>query len=282
MTTSTASAGPLPHAEDRAGPWVGRAWDPAEGGPCVVTLRGEDVVDVTSPDIATVRDLLELDDPPGRLARGGRAAARQPGRAGGGGAGRRHDPAPSRRALRPAGAQGLRRDLRALDGRAGDRGARRRRPGEGRGDPRPDRRADRRLVARHRPGSEAAAAAKAALIAEGLWSQYLEVGHRAGRRGLHQGPADVGGGLGRRPSGCTRSRAGTTPSPRWCSRCRAAGASSAPALGNDVNLRDVEGRSALLLGKAKDNNAACAIGPFIRLFDDGFGARRRARGGARR
>ena len=41
-------------------------------------------------------------------------------------------------------------------------------------------------------------------------------------------------------------------------------------LGNDVNLRDFEGRSALLLGKAKDNNASCAIGPLLRLFDDGF------------
>ena len=41
-------------------------------------------------------------------------------------------------------------------------------------------------------------------------------------------------------------------------------------LGNDVNLRDFEGRSALLLGKAKDNNASCAIGPFIRLFDANF------------
>ena len=49
-------------------------------------------------------------------------------------------------------------------------------------------------------------------------------------------------------------------------------------LGNDVNLRDVEGRSALLLGKAKDNNASAAIGPFIRLFDDELGDRRRARG----
>ena len=47
-------------------------------------------------------------------------------------------------------------------------------------------------------------------------------------------------------------------------------------LGNDVNLRDIEGRSALLLGKCKDNNASAAIGPFIRLFDADVLARRRA------
>ena len=72
-------------------------------------------------------------------------------------------------------------------------------------------------------------------------------------------------------SACIRSRSGTTPSPRSCWRARRAARSSARRLGNDVNLRDFEGRSALLLSKAKDNNASCAIGPFVRLFDDSFG-----------
>ena len=67
-----------------------------------------------------------------------------------------------------------------------------------------------------------------------------------------------------------RNRHGTTQSRRSCSSCPPTAASSERRLGNDVNLRDVEGRSALLLSKAKDNNASCAIGPFIRLFDDSF------------
>ena len=136
MTTSTASAGPLPHAEDRAGPWVGRAWDPAEGGPCVVTLKGDDVVDVTAPDIATVRDLLELDDPPGRLAAAdGRRLGSLAELAAAALAGDTTRP----RLVAPCDLQALKAcgvTFAALDGRAGDRGARRRRPGEGRGDPR--------------------------------------------------------------------------------------------------------------------------------------------------
>ena len=77
-------------------------------------------------------------------------------------------------------------------------------------------------------------------------------------------------------SAFTRFRTGTIPSPKSCSPSTAGARSWAPTLGNDVNLRDVEGRSALLLGKAKDNNASASIGPFIRLFDDSFGDRRRA------
>ena len=76
-------------------------------------------------------------------------------------------------------------------------------------------------------------------------------------------------GIWPRP-GSIRCRRGTIPSRRWRWSCRARGQIVGATLGNDVNLRDVEGRSALLLGKAKDNNASAALGPFIRLFDADF------------
>ena len=93
---------------------------------------------------------------------------------------------------------------------------------------------------------------------------------RARRGDLHQVADPLERRLGRRDRRALRFRSGTIPSPRWCWSSTANGRPRGAALGNDVNLRDFEGRSALLLGKAKDNNASCAIGPFIRLFDDGF------------
>ncbi|UCM90035.1 fumarylacetoacetate hydrolase family protein [Streptomyces marincola] len=119
------------------------------------------------------------------------------------------------------------------------------------------------------PGSPAAARAKEVLIAEGLWSQYLEVGIGPDAEVFTKAPVLSAVGLGADVGIWSRST-WNNPEPELVlavdSRGRAVGAT----LGNDVNLRDVEGRSALLLGKAKDNNASCAIGPFIRLFDDAF------------
>jgi fumarylacetoacetate (FAA) hydrolase family protein len=121
-----------------------------------------------------------------------------------------------------------------------------------------------------KPGSSEAFEVKLLLQREGLWSQYLEVGIGPDAEVFTKAQPMSAVGYG--------ASVGLHPISKWnnpepelvlavTSQSRIVGA----ALGNDVNLRDVEGRSALLLGKAKDNNAAAAIGPFIRLFDESFG-----------
>ncbi len=120
-----------------------------------------------------------------------------------------------------------------------------------------------------RPGSAAAEAVKAQLIAEGLWSQYLEVAIGPYAEIFTKAPvlASVGWGA---EVGVRADSAWNNPEPEVVVICDPAGRPVGASLGNDINLRDIEGRSALLLGKAKDNNASASVGPFIRLFDDGF------------
>ncbi len=120
-----------------------------------------------------------------------------------------------------------------------------------------------------RPGSAAAEAVKMQLIAEGLWSQYLEVAIGPYAEIFTKAPvlASVGWGA---EVGVRADSAWNNPEPEVVVICDPAGRPVGASLGNDVNLRDIEGRSALLLGKAKDNNASASVGPFIRLFDDGF------------
>ena len=120
-----------------------------------------------------------------------------------------------------------------------------------------------------KPGSEQAATLKAVLIADGLWSQYLEVAIGPDAEIFTKAPVLSSVGWGDWV-GIRSDSAWNNPEPEVVIICDPLGRPVGASLGNDVNLRDIEGRSALLLGKAKDNNASAAIGPFIRLFDDGF------------
>lgn len=117
-----------------------------------------------------------------------------------------------------------------------------------------------------RPGSAAADELKTLLIRDGLWSQYLEVAIGPDAEIFTKAPVLSAVGWGAAVGVRADSR-WNNPEPEVVLICDSQGRPRGAALGNDVNLRDFEGRSALLLGKAKDNNASCAIGPFIRLFD---------------
>jgi len=121
-----------------------------------------------------------------------------------------------------------------------------------------------------RPGSAEAARIKEVLIAAKAWSQYLEVGigpdAEIFTKSQPMSAVGTGADVGIHPKS-----AWNNPEPEVVLFANSRGTTVGAALGNDVNLRDFEGRSALLLGKAKDNNASCAIGPFLRLFDERFG-----------
>ena len=125
-------------------------------------------------------------------------------------------------------------------------------------------------LSRVRPGSADAMRLKEALITQGVWSQYLEVGigpdAEIFTKSQPMSAVGVGADIGIHPESQWNN-----PEPEVVLAVNSRGETVGATLGNDVNLRDFEGRSALLLGKAKDNNASCAIGPFMRLFDDGFG-----------
>jgi fumarylacetoacetate (FAA) hydrolase family protein len=269
-TVTLHPSGTLP-ADGYAGTLAGRVWRPDVKGASVVAIRADGVSDVTS-SFPTMRDLCETHDPAASL----KAAAGE--HIGALGDILSNTP-PERRdaskpwllapidlqAIKAAGvtfaismiervieerargnpqaAEGIRQDILRIAG-IGD-------------------------LKHLRPGSKEAATLKEALIAQGMWSQYLEVGIGPDAEifSKAQPMAAVGTGM---DAGLHPISTWNNPEPEVVLAVASDGRIVGATLGNDVNLRDVEGRSALLLSKAKDNNASCAVGPFLRFFDASF------------
>lgn len=242
---------------------VGRVWSNAAGGPCPVLLRNSRVYDLSDLS-ATVAGLLELDGIAARLASAdnlvdlGSLDDYLSGKSG--------------ELLSPIDLQAV----KAAGVTFADSMLERVIEEQAKGD------ASRARAIREKlapvigdslrgvaAGSEKAASVKALLQDMNLWSQYLEVGigpdAEIFTKSQPMSSVGCGAAVGIHPISEWNN-----PEPEVVLAVRSDGAILGATLGNDVNLRDVEGRSALLLGKAKDNNASTAIGPFIRLFHGAF------------
>lgn len=253
------------------GTFVGRIWRPERSGPSLVVVHNGAVVDISSKAAPTMRDLLEMGDPVGFV----RAQAGDPvaplatvldhSIEGEGDLSRPHLLAPcDLQAVKACGVTFARSMIeRVIEEKAA-------------GNPALAQTVRARVTAiigdslrNLKAGSEAAAKVKAALIEEGIWSQYLEVGIGPDAEVFTKAPVLSAVGWGASVGLHPISR-WNNPEPEIVLAVNSRGEVKGASLGNDVNLRDVEGRSALLLGKAKDNNASAAIGPFIRLFDETY------------
>jgi len=258
----------LPKDRDRA-TLLGRVFDPAVGGPCLVHLRGDRLVDVTVAG-PTVSALLEGADPIAAITAVPAERSFPLAEVLDNSMARRHDRphllAPcDLQAVKACGVTFARSMVeRVIEERArGDfraAAAIREQIGNAVGGQLRD----------LRPGSPEAAHAKEVLMEAGYWSQYLEVGIGPDAEVFTKAPVLSSVGLGAE-IGVLRKSSWNNPEPEAVVVVNSRGEILGATLGNDVNLRDIEGRSALLLGKAKDNNASSTIGPFIRLFDDSFG-----------
>jgi len=253
-----------------SGTLVGRVWLPDVAGPAVAAVRGDGVFDVSA-SFSTVSALCEQEDPAAALqaVKGTRIGdldsvlANTP---------------PDRRdrtkpwLLAPVDLQVLKAAgvtfaismlERVIEERA-------------RGNPASAEAIRKEVVSivgddlsKLKPGSAEAMKLKQVLIDQNAWSQYLEVGIGPDAEVFTKAPvlSSVGAGM---DAGLHPKSTWNNPEPEVVMVVSSRGRIVGAALGNDVNLRDFEGRSALLLSKAKDNNASCAIGPLLRLFDKTF------------
>ena len=250
------------------GCFVGRIWDSTKGGPCLVTIKGNYIYDITSKEIPTIRDLLELKDLneylkscdstklvsteellQSSLKKNSGISLLAP---------------CDFQAIKACGVTFAKSMVeRVIEERAA-------------GDPKKAESLRNHIggligdsLQNIIPGSEKANEVKKALISEGLWSQYLEVGIGKDAEVFTKAQTLSSVGYGAEV-GLNPISNWNNPEPEIVLAVNSNGIIQGATLGNDVNLRDVEGRSALLLGKAKDNNASCSIGPFIRVFDESY------------
>jgi fumarylacetoacetate (FAA) hydrolase family protein len=255
---------------DQTGLFVGRVWVP-ETGPVLVVLRDGDLIDITTKEVPTMRDLLEMDDPTAYaknssgITVGSLTELEAESLSAACDSSTRHFLAPNDlQSVKAAGVTFASSMVkRVIEERAA-------------GDPQAAEAIRTRIgglignsLSNITPGSKQAEDVKKALIQEGLWSQYLEVGIGPDVEVFSKAPILSAVGWGA-PVGLHPKSVWNNPEPEIVLAVNSKSTIQGAAIGNDVNLRDFEGRSALLLSKAKDNNASAAIGPFIRLFDESY------------
>ncbi|PDS43678.1 fumarylacetoacetate hydrolase [Rhizobium anhuiense] len=252
------------------GLFVGRVWNPEVAGPSIVTSREGVLVDITSREAPTLSALFERQDAAGFVRAASGKAVGSVEQIVANSTGKPDEARPY--LLAPVDLQAVKACGVTFAQSMIERVIEEKAAGN------PERAAAIRervstliggSLTNLKAGSPEAATVKQALIDEGMWSQYLEVGIGPDAEVFTKAPvlSSVGWGadVGLHPISTWNN-----PEPEIVLAVNSRGEIKGATLGNDVNLRDVEGRSALLLGKAKDNNASCSIGPFIRLFDAGY------------